>query len=99
MNAIETHHDESPIAADWAAIAGQAPQLVDTMARYLAQAGTFLAPASVDSASIGMRQLCRWLLADTDIRSVAGINRNAAPIARELARRERLEVRRKGRLT
>jgi site-specific recombinase XerD len=77
MNAIETLPDESPIAADWAAIAAQAPQLVDTMARYLAQAGTFLAPASVDSASIGMRQLCRWLLADTDIRSVAGINRNA----------------------
>ena len=77
MNAIETLPDESPIAGDWAAIAAQAPQLVDTMARYLAQAGTFLAPASVDSASIGMRQLCRWLLAETEIRTVAGINRNA----------------------
>ena len=47
------------------------------MSRYLAQAGTFLAPASVDSASNCMRQIARWLLANTDIRTVAGINRNA----------------------
>jgi site-specific recombinase XerD len=39
--------------------------------------GTFLAPASVDSVSIGRRQLCRWLLAETEIRTVASINRNA----------------------
>jgi len=77
MDIIENLHDDSPIAAQWAVIAAQAPQLVDTMARYLAQAGTFLAPASVDSASLGLRQLSRWLLASTDIRIVAGINRNA----------------------
>jgi site-specific recombinase XerD len=77
MQAIEKHCSESPIIAEWAVFAAQAPQLADTMARYLTQAGTFLAPASVDSASIGMRQLCRWLLAHTDIRTVASINRNA----------------------
>ena len=77
MEPVARHADESPITIEWAAIAAKAPQLVETMARYLAQAGTFLAPASVDSASIGMRQLSRWLLADTDIRTVAGINRNA----------------------
>lgn len=32
---------------------------------------------SVDSASIGLRPISRWLLAETDIRAVAGINRNA----------------------
>jgi site-specific recombinase XerD len=77
MDAAETRGVESPIAAEWASIAAQAPQLADTMGRYLAQAGTFLAPASVDSASLGMRQLCRWLIANTDIRTVADINRNA----------------------
>ena len=35
--------------ADWAAIAAAAPQLADTMRRYLAQSATFLAPRSVDS--------------------------------------------------
>jgi site-specific recombinase XerD len=77
MNTVVNLRDGSAITAEWAVLAAQAPQLIDTMARYLAQAGTFLAPASIDSASLGMRQFCRWLLADTDIRTVAGINRNA----------------------
>ena len=70
-------HDQSPITLEWAVIASRAPQLVETMARYLAQVGTFLAPASVDSASLGLRQISRWLIAATDIRTVADINRNA----------------------
>ncbi|MCU1398288.1 MAG: putative transposase [Acidimicrobiales bacterium] len=77
MEPAQIVHDQSPITLEWAAIARQAPQLKETMARYLTQAGTFLAPASVDSASIGLRQIARWLLAETDIRTVAGINRNA----------------------
>jgi len=77
MEPAEAIQDQSSITVDWATIAREAPQLRETMARYLAQAGTFLAPASVDSASIGLRQMCRWLLAETDIRTVAGINRNA----------------------
>ena len=77
MDAAKAVNDLSPITTEWNMIAAQAPQLVDTMSRYLTQASTFLAPASVDSASIGMRQLCKWLLADTTIRTVDGINRNA----------------------
>jgi len=76
MEPVEALHDQSSITVEWATIASKAPQLAATMSRYLAQAGTFLAPASVDSASIGMRQIARWLIADTDIRTVAGINRN-----------------------
>lgn len=77
MNAVEQPRVESTISTAWAVIAAQGPQLVDTMGRYLAQAATFLAPASVDSASLALRQLCRWLITNTEIRSVAGIDRNA----------------------
>ena len=77
MEPVPAQRDESPIIAEWATIAGKAPQLAETISRYLTQAGTFLAPASVDSASIGMRQLCKWLLAQTSIRTVSGIDRNA----------------------
>ena len=35
---------------EWAEIAAAAPQLAQTTRRYLRQAATFLAPASVDSA-------------------------------------------------
>jgi site-specific recombinase XerD len=77
MDAVEQPRVESSITAEWAVIAAQAPQLADTMGRYLAQAGTFLTPASVDSASLALRQLSRWLIVATEIRGVAGINRNA----------------------
>ena len=40
MEPVSQHRDDSPITADWASIASKAPQLADTMARYLAQAGT-----------------------------------------------------------
>jgi site-specific recombinase XerD len=76
MNAVEQPRVESPISTEWAVIAAQAPQLADTMGRYLAQAATFLAPASVDSASLALRQLSRWLIAHTEVRSVAGLSRN-----------------------
>jgi len=77
MSAVEQCRAESSITSEWTVIAAQAPQLADTMGRYLAQAATFLAPASVDSASLALRQLSRWLIAATEIRSVAGIDRNA----------------------
>ena len=57
-------------------IAVQAPRLADTMARYLAQAGTFLAPRSVDVADNTLRQLARWLVAHTDITAVGEIGRD-----------------------
>jgi len=47
MEPAEAIQDQSSITVDWATIAREAPQLRETMARYLAQAGTFLAPASV----------------------------------------------------
>jgi integrase len=65
----------SKVAQDWAELAAVAPQLVSTMGRYLAQAETFLAPASVTAASISLRQFARWLLAATEIRCVADIRR------------------------
>ena len=46
------------------------------MARYLAQAATFLAPASVEAADNTLRQLARWLVADTDVSAVAEISRD-----------------------
>lgn len=63
-------------AAEWSTIATHAPGLVATMHRYLIQAGTFLAPASVAAADTAFRQFARWLLAHTDIRAVADIGRD-----------------------
>jgi integrase len=66
----------SRAALEWAEIAGRAPRLADTMARYLAQAATFLAPLSVDVADNAFRQLARWLVANTEITAVAEIRRD-----------------------
>jgi site-specific recombinase XerD len=60
---------------EWAALAVHAPQLTATMRRYLVQLTTFLAPRSVEAADITLRQLARWLTANTDIGHVAGISR------------------------
>ena len=62
--------------SEWVQIAAQAPQMADTLGRYLVQVGAFLAPRSVEAADTALRQLARWLLDHTDIRSVAGIGRN-----------------------
>ena len=68
-----------PCQADieWAEIAAVAPQLAQTMRRYLDQAATFLAPASVASADGALRIFARWLLANTSVVAVAGVNRDA----------------------
>jgi site-specific recombinase XerD len=60
---------------EWAVLSVQAPQLAATMRRYLVQLTTFLAPRSVDVADSTLRQLARWLVAETDVVTVAGITR------------------------
>jgi site-specific recombinase XerD len=45
------------------------------MRGYLVQLTTFLAPRSVDVADSTLRQLARWLTANTDVTVVAGIGR------------------------
>jgi site-specific recombinase XerD len=47
------------------------------MRRYLRQAATFLAPASVDVADNSLRIFARWLLADTTVVAVADVTRDA----------------------
>ena len=61
---------------DWAQIAALAPQIADTLGRYLSQAATFLAPNSVEVADRTLRQLAGWLLEHSDIRAVADIGRS-----------------------
>ena len=63
-------------AGEWSEICAQAPQLGATMSRYLAQAATFLAPASVESADNAFRQLACWLVAHTDITAAGQIGRD-----------------------
>jgi hypothetical protein len=80
MTAAEAHLIEAWIPRpeshrDWASLAGQAPQLTATMRRYLVQLTTFLAPRSVDAADSTLRQLARWLTANTDVTVVADIGR------------------------
>jgi hypothetical protein len=60
---------------EWAELTTAAPQLVATMRRYLIQLTTFLAPRSVEAADNSLRQLARWLVADTDVTVVADITR------------------------
>jgi hypothetical protein len=60
---------------EWAELSASAPQLVATMRRYLIQLSTFLAPRSVEAADSALRQLTRWLTAETDIAVVADIKR------------------------
>jgi site-specific recombinase XerD len=62
-------------ASDWAWIASRAPQMADTLGRYLSQVGTVLAPNSVLAADLALRQFARWLLEHSDVLTVAGIGR------------------------
>ena len=62
-------------ASEWARIATRAPQMADTLARYLTQVATVLAPNSVVAADLALRQFARWLLEHTDVRAVAEIGR------------------------
>ena len=60
----------------WDEITASAPQMTATMWRYLDQAATFLAPASVISAENSLRKLAWFLINDTDVRTVAAISRS-----------------------
>jgi hypothetical protein len=61
---------------EWPELSVGAPQLAATMRRYRLQLTTFLAPHSVDVADNTLRQLARWLLANTDVVVVADIERS-----------------------
>ena len=58
---------------EWALLSAACPQLAATMGRYLIQLRTFLAPLSVEAADNTMRQLARWLVAETDVTAIACI--------------------------
>jgi site-specific recombinase XerD len=65
--------------AQWAAIAAHAPALASTMGRYLAQAATTLAPASVEAVDKALRNFARYLVDhEPDIRRVGEIDRDIA---------------------
>lgn len=66
----------SQAAAQWERIAAHAPRMADTLGRYLAQVGTFLAPRSVEAAEVTLRHLACWLLETQPIRTVAGVARD-----------------------
>jgi site-specific recombinase XerD len=66
----------SRAAAEWAQISQDAPQLAATMRRYLTRVAAFLAPRSVDVADSTLRQLARWALTSTTIRTVTEIRRD-----------------------
>ena len=66
----------SQAAAEWEQIRQAAPALAAVMLRYLTRAAAFLAPRSVDVADAALRQLSRFLLADTVVRRVADISRD-----------------------
>ena len=80
VNALPAVHGRAaaqPSRIEWAEIAAAAPQLAETMRRYLRQAATFLAPASVASADGALRIFARWLLANTSVVAVADVSRDA----------------------
>jgi site-specific recombinase XerD len=60
---------------EWGELSVAVPQLAATMRRYLIQLTTILAPGSVDLADQTLRQLARWLAANTDVCVVADIKR------------------------
>jgi integrase len=77
MSAIPAPQGVSSKAeSEWAQIAVHAPKMADTLARYLAQASTFLAPTSVDVADLTLRQLAFWLLDHTELRAIGEVRRS-----------------------
>lgn len=60
---------------EWAVLSTEAPRLAATMRRYLVQLTTFLAPRSVDVADSTLRQMARWLVAETDVATISDITR------------------------
>jgi len=60
---------------EWTLLGAACPQVASTLRRYLVQLSTFLAPRSVEVADNTLRQLARWLTAETDVTAIAGITR------------------------
>jgi hypothetical protein len=60
---------------EWEVLRSASPKLAATMGRYLVQLSTILAPRSVEMADHTLRQFVRWLVATTDVASVAAISR------------------------
>jgi integrase len=74
-------HDESvsAVGAQWAAIAARAPVLASTMGRYLSQAATFLAPASVEVADQSLRSFASYVVDhEPRLDTAAAIDRDVA---------------------
>jgi len=67
VEAVEPFVPESASEREWGVLAAARPQLTATIARYLSQLNTFLAPRSVEVADHTLRQLTRWLVAKTDV--------------------------------
>lgn len=80
MAAVTARSEREPAGSQaqniWREIAAHSPQMASTMARYLTQAATFLAPLSVEVADNTLRQLARFLHANTAIVAVADIHRD-----------------------
>lgn len=63
--AVEAWFPSNASNREWSVLSARAPQLAATMRRYLLQLTTFLAPGSVEMADATLRQLARWLTAET----------------------------------
>ena len=72
---IEPWVPETASDREWVVLAAICPQASATIGRYVQQLSTFLAPRSVELADTTLRQLVRWMAAETDITSVANITR------------------------
>jgi site-specific recombinase XerD len=72
---IEPWIPETASDREWVVLAASCPQASATIGRYVQQLSTFLAPHSVELADITLRQLVRWIAAETDVTTVAGITR------------------------
>ncbi len=66
----------STAAAQWAQIRAEAPQVTETIGRYLQRLAAFLAPASVNAAENALRQFARWMIADAGLDSIAAVRRD-----------------------
>ena len=66
----------STAAAQWAQIRAEAPQVTETIGRYLQRLAAFLAPASVSAAENALRQFARWLVTDAGLEAIAAVRRD-----------------------
>src|SRR6202790_2028427 len=72
---IEPWMPETASDREWVVLAAACPQATATVGRYVQQLSTFLAARSVELADTTLRQLVRWMAAETDLTTVAGITR------------------------